>query len=140
MSTLVRTAGRVLLGLTMVAAGLLHLTSHRHEFQALVPGWFPLGEDLTVVGSGFIEITLGTAFVAMPRHQRFLGAALAVFLVAVFPGNLGQYVERVDAFGLDTDRQRLGRLFFQPLLVLWALWAGGWFSRRVSPTDGRGGP
>src|SRR3712207_7034231 len=39
------------------------------------------------------------------------------------------YVEGTDAFGLDTDRARLIRLFFQPLLVLWALYAGGWFRR-----------
>lgn len=131
MSTPARTAGRLLLGTAMVGAGVLHLTTHRHEFQALVPAWFPLDEDLTVVGSGIVEIALGAAFVALPRHQRFLGGALAVLLVAVFPGNIGQYVEQVDAFGLDSDRERLARLFFQPLLVLWALWAGSWFDRHV---------
>jgi len=49
--------------------------------------------------------------------------------VAVFPGNVAQYVEGVDAFGLDSDRARLVRLFFQPVLVLWALFAGGWLRR-----------
>lgn len=32
-----------------------------------------------------------------------------------------QYVNRRNAFGLDTDRKRLVRLFFQPALVYWAL-------------------
>ena len=77
-----------------------------------------------------VEIALGAAFVALPRHQRLVGGLLAAFFVAIFPGNVAQYVEGVDAFGLDTDRARLVRLFFQPVLVLWALWGGGWLARR----------
>ena len=120
-----QTLGRVLLGSAMVGAGVLHLTTQREEFQAQVPGWFPVDEDLTVLGSGVVEIALGGAFVALPRHRRTVGALLAAFFVAIFPGNIAQYVEGRDAFGLDTDRARFIRLFFQPVLVLWALWAGG---------------
>ncbi|WP_346655171.1 hypothetical protein [Arthrobacter sp. 260] len=51
--------------------------------------------------------------------------------MAVFLGNIAQYVDGVDAFGLDTDASRLTRLFFQPVLVVWALWsAGAWRDRR----------
>lgn len=124
-----QTIGRVLLGTAMVGAGVLHLTTQRQEFQAQVPDWFPLDEDLTVIGSGVVEIGLGAAFVAFPRHRRTIGALLAAFFVAIFPGNIAQYVEGKDAFGLDTDRARLIRLFFQPALVLWALWAGGLLGR-----------
>ncbi|GAA5107170.1 membrane protein [Alloalcanivorax gelatiniphagus] len=125
-----QTLGRILLGSAMVGAGVLHLTTQREEFRAQVPGWFPVDEDLTVLGSGVVEIALGGAFVALPRHRRTVGALLAAFFVAIFPGNIAQYVEGTDAFGLDTDRARLVRLFFQPLLVLWALWAGGLLARR----------
>jgi uncharacterized membrane protein len=125
-----RTAARLLLGTAMVGAGVLHLTVQRQEFQAQVPSWFPVDEDLTVVASGVVEIALGAAFVALPRRKRLVGGLLAAFFVAIFPGNLAQYVEGVDAFGLDTDRARLVLLFFQPLLVLWALWGGGWLARR----------
>lgn len=114
----------------MVGAGALHLTSQREEFQAQVPDWFPLDEDLTVVGSGVVEIALGASFLALPRRKRLVGGLLAAFFVVIFPGNVAQYVEGTDAFGLDTDRKRLVRLFFQPLLVLWALYGGGWWSRR----------
>lgn len=113
----------------MVGAGVLHLTSQREEFQAQVPEWFPLDEDLTVVGSGVVEIALGASFIALPRHKRLLGGLLAAFFVVIFPGNVAQYVEGTDAFGLDTDRKRLVRLFFQPLLVVWALYGGGWWRR-----------
>jgi len=127
--TLARTAARVVLGSMMVGAGVLHLTAQREEFQAQVPEWFPVDDDLTVLGSGVVEIGLGAAFVALPRHKRVVGALLAAFYVVIFPGNIGQYVEGTDAFGLDSDGKRLGRLFFQPVLVLWALF-GGYLGRR----------
>ncbi len=130
MSPLPQTAARVLLGSAMVGAGVLHLTLQRQEFRAQVPSWFPVDEDLTVVASGVVEIGLGAAFVALPRHRRLVGWLLAAFFVAIFPGNVAQYVEGTDAFGLDTDRARLVRLFFQPVLVLWALFAGGVLGRR----------
>jgi uncharacterized membrane protein len=97
-----------------------------------VPDWFPVDEDLTVLASGVAEIALGAAFVLLPRRRRLVGALLAAFLVVVFPGNVAQYVEGTDAFGLDTDRARLVRLFFQPVLVLWALLGGDWL-RRARP-------
>ncbi|MCF6509682.1 hypothetical protein E9549_20135 [Blastococcus sp. MG754426] len=130
MSSAARTAARLLLGAVMVTAGVLHLTTHREEFRAQVPAWFPVDEDLTVLGSGVVEIALGASFVALPRKRRLVGALLAAFFVVVFPGNVAQYVEGTDAFGLDTDRKRLVRLFFQPLLVLWALYGGGRLRRR----------
>jgi uncharacterized membrane protein len=124
-----RTAARLLLGAAMVGAGVLHLTTQRQEFQAQVPDWFPVDDDLTVLGSGVAEIALGASFIALPTKRRLVGALLAAFFVVIFPGNIAQYVEGTDAFGLDTDRKRLVRLFFQPLLVLWALFGGGWLRR-----------
>ena len=129
MSPVARTAARLLLGTAMVGAGVLHLTTQRQEFQAQVPDWFPIDEDLTVLGSGVAEIALGASFIAFPRQRRLIGGLLAAFFVVIFPGNIAQYVEGTDAFGLDTDTKRLVRLFFQPLLVLWALFGGGWFRR-----------
>lgn len=126
-----QTVARVVLGGFMVTAGVLHLTTQRQEFQAQVPDWFPVDEDLTVLGSGVVEIGLGAAMLAAPRTRRpLVGALLAAFFVAIFPGNIAQYVEHRDAFGLDTDTKRLVRLFFQPLLVVWALWAGETLSAR----------
>ena len=129
MSALARTTARLLLGSAMVGAGVLHLTTQRQEFRAQVPAWFPVDEDLTVLGSGVAEIALGAAFVALPGRKRLVGALLAAFFVAIFPGNVAQYVEGTDAFGLASDRSRLVRLFFQPLLVLLALYGGGWLRR-----------
>lgn len=130
MSSPTRTVARLALGAAMVGAGVLHMTTQRQEFQAQVPDWFPIDKDLTVLGSGVVEIGLGAAFIALPGKKRLIGGLLAVFYVVIFPGNIGQYIEGTDAFGLDTDRARLIRLFFQPVLVLVALWGGGWLGRR----------
>ncbi len=120
-----RTPLRWLLGVALVGAGLSHLTTLRTEFRAQVPGWFPLDEDLVVVVSGIVEIVLGVALVALPRHRVLVGTVVAVFFVVIFPGNVAQWREGVDAFGLDTDAERFVRLLFQPVLVAWALIATG---------------
>lgn len=125
---------RIALGIALGYAGLTHLTSSRLEFQAQVPNWVPFSADFVVLASGVVEIVLGMALVFLVKYQVQVGWVVAAFFVAIFPGNISQYVNGIDAFGLDTDRARLTRLFFQPLLVLWALWAtGAWRvkSRRV---------
>lgn len=117
-----KTAARKLLGCALVFAGIGHLTFARKDFQAQVPDWVPLEKDDTVVLSGIAEIALGGAIaLAGPAEQKSIGRFAAAFFVAVFPGNVSQYVNRRSAFGLTTDNKRFTRLFFQPLLVLWAL-------------------
>ncbi|MCO8126157.1 hypothetical protein NHL50_02935 [Acidimicrobiia bacterium EGI L10123] len=120
-----RTAGRWLLGVALVYAGVAHLSFAREEFQAQVPDWFPVDADVVVLASGVVEIGLGAALVGWRRRRVEVGLATATFFVAIFPGNIAQYVEGTDAFGLDSDRARLTRLFFQPVLVAWALWSTG---------------
>ncbi len=121
----VRTAARWALAAGLTFAGTSHLTFARQEFHAQVPPWVPLDADAVVLLSGVAEIALGTALVALPRHRGLLGLVAAAFFVAVFPGNISQYVHHVDGFGLDTDAKRAVRLAFQPVLVAWALWSTG---------------
>jgi uncharacterized membrane protein len=129
----VRTAARWLLGGALVYAGVAHLTFARDEFQAQVPDWFPVDADLVVLGSGVVEIVLGVALLIWRSRRVEVGLATAAFFIAIFPGNVAQYVEGTDAFGLDSDRARLIRLFFQPVLIAWALWSTG-----APPFQGRG--
>ncbi len=138
----VQTIARRLLGAALVAAGLGHLTWLREEFQAQVPSWFPLDPDLVVVASGVVELALGTALVVATDRQRVpVGWLTAGFFVVIFPGNIAQYVEGVDAFGLDSDRARLVRLAFQPLLVATALWStGAWSAWRATRAATRARP
>ncbi|MFF2268062.1 hypothetical protein ACFVTZ_07330 [Cellulosimicrobium cellulans] len=121
----VATIARVALGLALVGAGVSHLTVAREEFQAQVPSWFPVDEDVTVLASGAVEIALGGSLVVLSRWRVAVGLVAAAFFVVIFPGNVGQWLEGKDGFGLDTDAKRLVRLFFQPVLVAWALWSTG---------------
>ena len=119
---LIRKATQILLGAILIYTGTLHLTSSRMEFQAQVPPWVPLTPDFVVLASGVVEIALGLALVSL-QIRREAGIATALFFIAIFPGNISQFVNHIDAFGLDSDRARAIRLIFQPLLVLWALWS-----------------
>jgi uncharacterized membrane protein len=122
MNTLIRKATQILLGATLIYTGTLHLTTSRMEFQAQVPPWVPLSADFVVLASGVVEIALGLSLISLQR-RREVGIATALFFIAIFPGNISQFVNEIDAFGLDSDRARAIRLLFQPLLVLWALWS-----------------
>jgi uncharacterized membrane protein len=123
-------AGRQALGAMLVTAGMSHLTFAREPFKAQVPPWVPIDPDTVVLQSGVVEISLGAALLCLPRHKALVGAIAGAFFVCIFPGNISQYRQRRSAFGLDTDGKRLGRLFFQPLLVGWALWSTGVLRRK----------
>jgi uncharacterized membrane protein len=110
----------------MLYAGYSHLTFNRIEFQAQVPDWVPLSKDLVVILSGIVEILLGIGMVFWAKQRVKVGLALALFYVLIFPGNISQYINGTDAFGaLNSDKARLIRLFFQPVLIAWALWSTG---------------
>jgi uncharacterized membrane protein len=114
---------RLLLGGALIFAGIGHLTFSRVEFQAQVPVWLPLDPDFVVLASGLIEIILGLGIASWSKYVPLFGLLAGAFFIAIFPGNINQYVEGLDAFGLNTDQARLTRLFFQPVLVIWALWS-----------------
>lgn len=124
-TTPLQKGARIALGLFMVLAGIGHLTFQRKEFQAQVPNWVPISKDATVLLSGVAEIALGLALLFYSNKRPKVGIALALFYVAVFPGNIAQYLNHRDAFGLNTDSARFARLFFQPVLIAWALWSSG---------------
>ena len=122
---------RIFLGLAMFYIGIGHLTFRRIEFQAQVPNWLTTDEsmmDFMVLASGFVEIIFGILMIWGGKHKVKIGIALAIFYILIFPGNINQYVNAIDAFGLNTDNKRFIRLLFQPVLVLWALWSSGGLS------------
>ncbi len=121
----IKKSSRILLGALLVTAGVGHLTFLRKDFRAQVPNWVPLDVDDAVVYSGIAEITLGTSLILAGKNQKTVGKIAAAFFTAVFPGNIAQYKHRRNAFGLDTDNKRLARLFFQPVLIYWALKSTG---------------
>ena len=118
-----KTIARILLAAFLIFAGISHLTFGREDFRAQVPVWLPLDADFVVLASGVVEILLGLALASTSKWMPQIGLIVAAFFVAVFAGNINQYVQGIDAFGLNTDEARLIRLFFQPVLVAWALWS-----------------
>ncbi|GAB3988048.1 membrane protein [Spirosoma daeguense] len=113
---------RVILGGSLILAGISHLTFARKDFRAQVPDSIPLKKDDTVVYSGIAEIALGSSLVFTDtKHRDVVGKVAAAFFTAIFPGNIAQFINKRSAFGLDTDLKRFVRLFFQPVLILWAL-------------------
>ena len=133
-TTTLQNVARCLLGTFMIGAGTGHLTFARQPFQAQVPDWVPQSKDAVVLESGVVEIGLGLALIFCPRRYRIgLGVGLAAFYAAVFPGNIHQYLDRLPALGLDTDRQRYVRLFLQPVLIGVTLWATGAFGTKRKP-------
>ncbi|MDY7000083.1 MAG: hypothetical protein SW019_26140 [Actinomycetota bacterium] len=124
-TTPARTLARFVLAGAMVFAGLSHLFWARETFRVQVPKWVPMDEDGVVMASGGVEIMLGAGLALLRRDRVLVGRLLAAFFVAVFPGNIAQYVNKRDGFGLDTDTKRFVRLLFQPVLIAWALWSTG---------------
>ena len=120
---------QVVLGFALAYAGVGHLTTSRLEFRAQVPSLLKDYADFVVLASGVVEILLGLGLVFLWKYRVQIGWLVALFFVAIFWGNISQYVNGIDAFGLNSDRARLIRLFFQPLLVVWALAStGAWRS------------
>ena len=127
-TTIIQNIFRVLLGSIMLYIGIAHLSFRRIEFQAQVPTWLTTDKglmDLVVLISGYVEIAFGILMILGGKLKVKTGTALGVFYILIFPGNINQYINEIDSLRLDSDNKRLIRLFFQPLLVLWAFWSTG---------------
>jgi len=126
---LLRNVLQVTLGAALTYAGIAHLTTSRTEFQAQVPTILQSQADFVVIASGVVEILLGISLMFLFKFRIQVGWITAVFFIAIFPGNISQYINGTDAIGLNTDQARATRLLFQPVLVLWALWSTGAWKR-----------
>jgi uncharacterized membrane protein len=125
---------QVILGLMLIFTGVSHLTTRRLEFQAQVPSQLKEVANFVVLASGVAEIALGVGLLVLWRYRQAIGWLTAIFFVAIFWGNISQFVNGTDAFGLDSGTERFVRLLFQPVLVMWALLStGAWGSWRSKP-------
>jgi uncharacterized membrane protein len=136
---LIRRIPQSILGLALIFTGVGHMTTRRLEFQAQVPTQLKQWANEVVLISGVVEIALGIALLVLWKYRVLVGWTVALFFVAIFWGNISQFVNGVDAFGLDSGAERFVRLLFQPLLVAWALLStgawGSWRRKAVKPID-----
>lgn len=114
---------RFVLAGAYLAAGVLHVADPA-PFLMITPDWVPFPRQV-ILGTGLCEIA-GTAGLMVPRLRRAAGVGLALYAVCVFPANIKHAFE-----GLPPGQVQLGwwyhapRLALQPVLVWWALFAGG---------------
>lgn len=122
---------QLVLGLALIFTGISHLTTRRLEFQAQVPLQLLDIANFVVIGSGVVEIFLGVGLLVFWQFRIVIGWITASYLLAVSWGNISQFVNGLDAFGLNTGLDRFGRLLLQPLLIMWAISStGAWKSRQ----------
>ena len=110
MKKILKESLQIALGVTLCYTGFLHLISRRAEFQAQVPSWSPLDTDFVVLASGIVEIVLGLSLLFLWPWKTKVGIVTAIFFVLIFPGNVWQHVDGIDAFGLDiVTGKQIGR-------------------------------
>lgn len=107
-----------------VVAGLLHFLVPAFYAQIVPPG---LPAPLALVYlSGIAEIAVGLGLL-VPRTRRYAAWATVALLIAIFPANVymatsGVAIEGMPGGGDPSALVRWGRLPFQGVLILWALW------------------
>ncbi len=120
----VRLLMRWVLALFYLAAGIIHLRSP-HDFIAITPHWVP-DAPLVIALTGMAEIAGALALMVVPRLRQAAGVGLALYAICVFPANINQAIHDIPIGGQHLSWWYHGpRLLFQPVLVWWALWAGG---------------
>jgi uncharacterized membrane protein len=127
-----RAVVRAVLAAIYLVAGCAHLLSPG-TFLPIMPDWVPFPLQV-ILATGVCELA-GAIGLLTSRFRQAAGIALALYAVCVFPANIKHAL-----LGLAIDGMQLGwwyhapRLAFQPVLVWWALFAGGvvdWPWRRL---------
>lgn len=106
-----------------LAAGLLHV-ARPAPFLAITPAWVPW-PDRVILLTGLCEVA-GAIGLLLPRWRRRAGFMLALYAVCVYPANLHHAFAHVRVGSATLGWWYHGpRLAAQPLIVWWALFAGG---------------
>jgi len=112
----------VLAGIYLLA-GVFHLCTPA-PFLLITPDWVPFPRQ-TILATGVCEIA-GAIGLLTRRWRRAAGIALALYAVCVFPANLKHAIDGLPAGGIEFGWwYHAPRLALQPVLVWWALLAGG---------------
>lgn len=118
-----RTVLRWVIAAAYLFVGIVHLRSP-NGFMPIVPDWVPYPLE-TILLTGACEIA-GAIGLMIPRFRRAAAWGLAAYAVCVFPANIKHAVEGVIIGGTQLGwGYHAPRLAFQPVLVWWALFAGG---------------
>lgn len=125
---------RIVLAAAYIGAGIAHLWQPA-PFLSITPAWVPRPE-LVIAATGVAEILGATALVGISPLRRAAAIGLALYAVCVYPANIKHAADAVSMHGASAWwPYHAPRLAFQPVIVWWALFAGGlttWpFGRRT---------
>ncbi len=115
--------GRSLLAGLYLIAGILHIVAPG-TFLLIMPDFVPYPSQV-ILFTGGCEIA-GAIGLMLPKLRRAAGIGLALYAICVFPANVNHAID-----GVPPGHLQLGwwyhvpRLILQPVLVWWALVAGG---------------
>lgn len=119
-----RWGARVPLAVIYAIAGGFHLAKP-DVFVKITPDWVPMPQEVIMI-TGICELAGATALLT-GRFRLAAGIALAAYAVCVYPANIKHAIDSLSG----PDVPQLGwwyhvpRLAFQPVMVWWALFAGG---------------
>lgn len=107
----------------LLLAGSDHLRNPG-RYLPMLPGFVPW-PSRTVAFTGLCEIA-GAIGLLLPQTRMLAGWALALYFVCVFPANVRNALQGLEAAHLPSAQWYYWfRLPFQPLAIWWALLAGG---------------
>jgi uncharacterized membrane protein len=118
-----RTIARLVLAAAYAFAGIAHL-SRPAGFLAITPHWVPM-PALVVALTGVAELA-GAIGLMVPRLRYAAGVGLALYALCVWPANINHAINDIPLGGVHLSWWYHGpRLALQPVIIWWALWAGG---------------
>lgn len=100
------------------------------RYMPMMPPYIPFHGEV-IFFTGLCEIA-GAIGLLTPRLKELAAMMLALYAVAVFPANVHNAMNGLSVAGLpDANLYYWARLFFQPLIIWWALYAGGLIGKRA---------
>ncbi len=121
--SVIRIIFRWLIAILYFAAGVAHIL-RPEGFLAITPNWVPFPEQV-VLWTGVAEIA-GAIGIVTQRFRYAAAIGLALYALCVWPANINHAVNNI-AMGGNTlgPGYHIPRLMLQPVIIWWALWAGG---------------
>ena len=123
----------LILGIFFINVGIGHFVE---------PEWFePIVPDILgdptfwVLITGAMEIALGAGLI-VPQTRKYSSILMVLFLVAIYWANLNMWINNIPLEGKTfATIWHVIRLLAQVLMILIALWVGGWLQIRQRNTN-----
>lgn len=123
----------LILGIFFINVGIGHFVE---------PEWFePIVPDILgdptfwVLITGAMEVALGVGLI-VPQTRKYSSILMVLFLVAIYWANLNMWINDIPLEGKTfATIWHVIRLLAQVLMILIALWVGGWLQIRQRNTN-----